>query len=37
MLRTDLFGELKQKTEIEKLRDDMFKLLHRLDELEKRA
>ena len=36
-LRSDLFGDLKEKTEIEKLRDDMFKLLHRLDELEKRA
>ena len=36
-LRSDLFGDLKEKTEIEKLRDDMFKLLTRLDELEKRA
>ena len=36
-LRSDLFGDIREKTEIEKLRDDMFKLLHRLDELEKRA
>lgn len=36
-LRTDLFGDIKEKTEIEKLRDDMFKLLNRLDELEKQA
>ena len=36
-LRSDLFGDIREKTEIEKLRDDMFKLLDRLDKLEKQS